>query len=96
LWKNIKLTTWLNVLFVLDIKKTNDLKNCCIPQFLSSAYSRICGTAFNDLNNKTNVNVPKGPLAAGYGASATNEKMDLNRPITVRINGKVIVINRLQ
>jgi hypothetical protein len=55
------------------------------PQFLSSAYSKSCGTAFNDLNNKINVNVPKEPLAAGYGASATNEKMDLNRPITVRV-----------
>ena len=77
--------TWMNVLFVLDIKKTNELKNCCIPQFLTSEYSRICGTAFNDLNNKINVNVPKEPLAAGYGTSAKNKKMELINPITVRV-----------
>lgn len=84
------------MLFVLDIKKTNELGNCCIPQFLTSEYSKKCGPAFNDLNNKINVNVPKEPLVTGYGVTAKNEKMELNHPITVRINGKVIVINRME
>jgi hypothetical protein len=40
--------------------------------------------------------VPDEPIVAGYGVSVKDEKMNLMHSITVRVNGIVKVINRME
>ena len=85
-----------NVLFVVSgIDSTADFRNCCFPEFITSEYRRVCGTAFEGLNRTTKITVPSGQLMVGIGTSAKDAYGTLYQPVYLRINGISVVLGTL-
>ncbi len=85
-----------NVLFVTPgIKSTSIFGNCCFPEFLTSQYNRVCGSAFEGLNRTTKIELPSGQLMAGIGTSVTNAYDKLHSPVNLRVGGICVTLNSL-
>ena len=82
-------TTYHNTLFLLRgaLRVPSDLKNCCFPEFLSIASRRVCGPAFEKLNEKIRLSLPTAEPAIGRGTSASRGET-LIKPIRVRVEGR--------
>ena len=75
----------------LKRRKFQGNSNCCFPEFLSTAIKRQCGSAFEEVNRMTSVEVPGGPIALGVGISVSGTdysgKGKLLAPVSFYING---------
>lgn len=85
-----------NYLFISPrTRLPSKVANCCFPEFLSPAYQRICGKAFEKLNTLMTPSVPAtGPYAAGIGTSITGADGSLCRAPRFRANGVEFTISR--
>jgi len=67
--------------------------NCCFPEFLSTSIKRHCGSAFEEVNRITPIEVPEGPIAMGVGTSVTSTdysgKGKLLGPVSFYLNGSL-------
>lgn len=94
------LPQYRTILFVLHKvhhpPAVNTMTNCCFPEFLDVQYRRICRSAFEDINKRLSIKIKKGQtLAMGVGVSATNDAGKLNKPLKVRVDGRVYEIDTL-
>ena len=83
------------IFVVSGIKTTSDFRNCCLPEFITPAYRRVCGPAFEGLNKTMKMVIPAGQLMAGIGTSVKDNYDTLYSPINLRINGIVATLRTL-
>jgi hypothetical protein len=71
-----------------------DSLNCCFPSFLNVAIRRICGPAFEKLNEKIRLPIPTTEPAIGRGTSVScGDK--LMYPIKILVDGKELLLTNL-
>jgi len=84
-----------NIAFILDsneILDTSNIKNCCFPDFLKTAYARTCDKAFERINSLKKIQIPSGDISVGLGTSISGSK--LVRNVKIKINGIEIEISK--
>lgn len=83
-----------NYLFAVEGSAPHsNASNCCFPSFLTSSYSRTCGSAFEGLNKTTRIEQGCGPYAIGVGSSVKQESGALVRDLTVWVDNKKHIIS---
>ena len=91
--KNVKTHNHNNIMFVVKhsykyLDASPITSNCCLPEFLSTKCKRTAGVAYEALNSRLPINIPKDQqLSLGFGVSVANSYGDLTEPINVYING---------
>jgi hypothetical protein len=83
------------IFVVSGINPTADFRNCCFPEFITPAYRRVCGPAFEGLNRTMKMGIPDGQLMAGIGTSVKDDYNTLYSPVNLRINGIVVTLRTL-
>jgi len=84
-----------NIAFILEpenVLTKSEIRNCCFPEFLTSAYARTCDKAFERLNILKNITIPSGNTAIGVGTSISVSS--LVQSINIKINGVELKINK--
>ena len=72
------------------IEQTCKRGNCCFPEFLNSEYKRNCGTAFENLNKTTTLDIPVGITPAfAKGTCPYNENNEFRLYLNFCINDKI-------
>jgi hypothetical protein len=71
-----------------------EVKNCCFPEFLSVAVRRVCGAAFEMLNNKIRLPVPTVEPAIGRGTSVSGTDK-LISPVRVLVEGREFTLTTM-
>jgi len=71
-----------------------DSLNCCFPSFLNVAIRRICGPAFEKLNEKIRLPIPTTEPAIGRGTSVSSGDK-LMYPIKILVDGKELLLTNL-
>lgn len=82
-----------NIAFILetkDIINKDKIKNCCLPEFLITKYNKVCGVAFQRINEMVQITMKHTDLAIGIGSSLSYMKMV--RPLRIKINGEEMTI----
>ena len=64
-----------------------DINNCCLPSFLSVAVRRVCGPAFEKMNEKIRLPIPTMEPAIGQGTSVKADNK-LICPVKILLEGK--------
>ena len=84
------------VLFVPEnVKIDRPVGNCCFPEFLTSSYTRTCGTAFERMNTLSKIKIPDEPVMFGVGVSTTDANGKLSHSLMFRIDGELVQIDKL-
>jgi len=85
-----------NILFLLRgcDRIPAEVKNCCFPEFLSVSVRRVCGSAFEMLNNKIRLPVPTMEPAIGRGTSVSAADK-LISPLRVLVEGREFTLTTM-